>query len=291
MSRATAPARAALAGNPSDGYRGAVLAVTLPDWRAQAEAELHPSGRVEPANALVQATVDRFARELEPAAAETAVTWTTSIPQRVGLGSSSALVIAVTRALSALHEIDLEPARLAEFALAVETEGLGIVAGLQVRVAQAYEGLMFMDFAEPPRYERLDPDLLPPLIVAWRETAAADSGGVHTDLRQRHVDGDPAVRRTMSELGAAARNAQRALLDRDLERFSACVDETFDLRRGLMDLDPRCVEMIEAARAGGAAANYTGSGGAIVAICRDRRHADEVEPRLAGLGCGVIRSR
>jgi glucuronokinase len=290
MSRATAPARAALAGNPSDGYGGAVLAVTLPAWRAEAETQVNAAAGVEPPNALVQTTVDHFARELEPAAAGTSVRWTTSIPQRVGLGSSSALVIAVTRALSAEHEVDLDPVRLAEFALAVETEGLGIVAGLQDRVAQAYGGLTFMDFAEPRRYERLEPTLLPPLIIAWRETAAADSGGVHAELQRRHVDGDRTVRGTMAELARAARESREALLEGDLDRFRACVDATFDLRHRLMDLDPRCVEMIQVARAGGAAANYTGSGGAIVAVCRGHRHADEVERRLAELGCGVMRT-
>jgi homoserine kinase len=87
---------------------------------AQAEAvaapavAVEPAGAsavaVEPANALVEATVRRFARELEPAGLGTTVRWRTSIPQRVGLGSSSALVIAVTRALCQLHSVSLAPA-------------------------------------------------------------------------------------------------------------------------------------------------------------------------------------
>ena len=105
--RGAALARAALAGNPSDGYGGAVLAVTLPTWSARAEAATVGELAIEPANALVEATVRRFARELEPSGLATAVSWSTSIPQRVGLGSSSALVIAVLRALCALHGVEL----------------------------------------------------------------------------------------------------------------------------------------------------------------------------------------
>ncbi len=97
--------RAALAGNPSDGYGGAVLAVTLPRWCAEAEAAAAPEIEIEPVNALVEATVRRFARELKTPGA--AVRWSTSIPQRVGLGSSSALVIAVMRALCELHGVEL----------------------------------------------------------------------------------------------------------------------------------------------------------------------------------------
>ncbi|HTX33146.1 MAG TPA: hypothetical protein VMD09_17335 [Solirubrobacteraceae bacterium] len=285
-----AAARAALAGNPSDGYGGAVLAVSLDAWRAEAEVEADSGGGVEPSNALVQATVDRFTRELNPEAADSAVRWTTTIPQRVGLGSSSALVIAVTRALAARHGIDLAPSELAEFALAVETEELGIVAGLQDRVVQSYEGLMFMEFGRPPRYERLDRGLLPPLVIAWREAAAGHSGDVHGSLRDRHRRGEEAVHGAMVGLAAAARTARAALLEGDLDRFGQTLNATFDLRRKLVELDPLCVEMIEAARDCGASANYTGSGGAIVAACRGESQAVEVEQTLAQMGCGSVRA-
>ncbi len=287
-------ARAALAGNPSDGYGGAVLAVTFPTWSAQAQPA--PAGElvIEPANALVEATVRRFARELEPRGLATAIGWTTSIPQRVGLGSSSALVIAVLRALCALHGVAVAPADLAELALAVETEDVGIVAGLQDRVAQAYEGLTFMDFGGARNglarsYERLDPGLLPPLLIAWRTEAAGHSGDVHASLRERHERGEPVVREAMVALATAARGARDALVERDLGRFAQCVDETFDLRGRLVALEELCVEMIEVARACGAAANYTGSGGAIVAVCRDEPHVGEVAAALGTVGCGVAR--
>jgi glucuronokinase len=283
----SALARAALAGNPSDGYGGAVLAVTLPTWAARAEAVAAGDLEIQPTNELVEATVRRFARELEPAALGTAVRWSTSIPQQVGLGSSSALVIAVLRALSELHCVALEPDQLAEIALAVETEELGIVAGLQDRVAQAYEGLTFMEFAGGGSYQRLDPALLPPLVIAWRAEAGGHSSDVHEALRERR--GEPAVGAAMASLADAAREGRDALAAGDVDRLARCVDQTFELRRELMPLDRRCVEMVEAARGCDASANYTGSGGAIVAVCRDVAHADAVADVLDRVGCGVAR--
>jgi glucuronokinase len=283
-----ARARAALAGNPSDGYGGAVLAVTLPQWCARAEALPAPELGVEPASALVEAAVRRFAREFE--SPHTNVRWSTTIPQRVGLGSSSALVIAVIAALSELHKVELGPDELAHLALAVEVEDLGIVAGLQDRVVQAYGGLLLMDFgpeAGTGAYERLDLELLPPLLIAWREDAAAGSGGVHGSLRERHRRGDRHLREAMVALGAAARDARDALVTGEPERFGRCVDRTFDLRREMLELDPRCVEMVEVARAAGASANYTGSGGAIVAVCWDDRHLEAVADALRKAGCEV----
>ena len=164
MARASAFARAALAGNPSDGYGGATLAVAVCDFAAHVEARPAAEPSVAPRSALARATVARFERELAPGAPPAAVRVRTSIPRAVGLGGSSAIVIATVRALCELHGLRLHPDELASFALAVETEDLGIAAGLQDRVAQAYEGLTFMDFRAPGGvYEPLDPAMLPPL--------------------------------------------------------------------------------------------------------------------------------
>jgi glucuronokinase len=282
-----AHARAALAGNPSDGYGGAVLALTLSPYRARVHARPAAALSVEPASLLVEAAARRFARQLHPPALATALRWTTSIPRGVGLGGSSAIVIATLRALASLHGVELGRAELAAFALAVETEDLGIAAGPQDRVAQAHEGLTFMDFsgAAVGSYEPLHPRLLPPLIVAWRAEAAADSGTVHTPLRARFDRGEADVVNAMKSLAAAARDARSALLRGVWAEFARAVDASFDARRQMMELDPRHVEMIEIARACGAAANYTGSGGAIVAVCRDEQQRGVVDRALADARC------
>jgi glucuronokinase len=288
--RGVAFARAALAGNPSDAYGGAVLALTLGSWSAQVEAEPSVRFTVTPGSPLVGTTVRRFAQEFDPAALTTSVQWTTSIPRGVGLGGSSALVIATTRALCRLFRKELEPDRLADFALAVETEGLGILAGPQDRVAQAYGGLMFMDFGlgqDGNLYERLDMNLLPPLLIAWRDDAAKHSGDVHGALHERHRSGDEQVQKTMSGLAAAARDARSALQSGDIQRLCECVDQTFELRRQIIELDERCVRMVEVAREHGAAANYTGSGGAIVAVCRDWDQLELVKRSLRLIECQV----
>ena len=286
---ASAFARAALAGNPSDGYGGATLAVEIRDFSADVEAEAAAGGRaaVSPDSELVRVTVRRFAREHSPAAAGTSVRWRTTIPRAVGLGGSSAIVVATVRALADLHGVNLEAAALAEFALAVEVEELGITAGLQDRVAQAYGGLTFMDFSAG-EYERLDPRLLPPLFLAWREEAGGHSGEVHAALRARHARGEPAVGAAMAQLAGLARTARDALLAGDGGSFAACVDASFDIRRGLMAVEPLHAEMIDRARSLGARANNAGSGGAIVGVCEDDEHLTAVVEALSKLGCGAI---
>jgi glucuronokinase len=288
-----APARAALAGNPSDGYGGAVLAVTVGAFAAEAIARVRgPAGGHCPPGRLVAATIRRFQRDIAPAHAdaESVVECASSIPRSVGLGGSSAIVIATLRALCALHGVELTPDALAELALSIEVDDLGIAAGLQDRVAQAYGGVTFMEFADPaaPRYERLDPGLLPPLLVAWRAATAEPSGVVHGDLRARFERGDPVVRRSVETLGALAREARGALLAGDRAAFRGCVDATVDARAAMLTLDPRHLEMVDIGRTAGASVNYTGSGGAVVCVCDDAAHRERVARALAAADCGTV---
>ena len=284
-----APARAALAGNPSDGYGGAVLAVAVEQWLAEAWAEPASGPHPTPSSEVVAATLERFDRDLVPGARNTAVRWQTAIPRQVGLGGSSAIVIATARALCQLHSVTLAPAAMADFALAVETEELGGVAGLQDRVAQAFGGVTFMDFAGPQaRYESLDPALVPELVIAWRTEAGADSSAIHAPLRERHARGEAGVMGAMRLLAQAAHAARRALLRADRAAFADCLDRSFDLRRQIVELDPHDVAMIDAARAAGAAANYTGSGGAIVACARAEGSLDAADRALRELGCSTV---
>jgi glucuronokinase len=236
----------------------------------------------------VEATVRRYSSEVDAAALGTGVRWRTSIPRGVGLGGSSAIVIAVLRALCALYGTALDPAPMAELALAIETEDLGIAAGLQDRVAQAYGGLVFMELGDGRVYEQLASALLPPLVVAWRADAAQDSHDVHASLRTRLEAGDSTAVAGMEELAELARAARAALIAGDHERLARAADESFDVRRRLVALEPRHVELVERARALGAGTNYTGSGGAVVAVCRDQTHAGAVAQALAELGCGTL---
>lgn len=298
---ARAHARAALVGNPSDGYRGATLATVLRDFAAEAtvrDAQVDVLPDIE----LVGATVRRFRRFAilrghtdtdRPVAIEVEST----IPERVGLAGSSAIVVAVLRGLSELFEVPIPRQELPSLALAVEVEELGIMAGLQDRVAQVYDTLVLMDFARedarpdqsrPAAYEPMDPALLPPLYVAWRPDAAEPSQIVHEDLRARFERGELRVHIAMAELRELALAARGALRDGDHEYFGALIDRTANIRSGVLDLKPEHWRMIELARGCGATANYTGSGGAIVGTHTGPDMLAEVRAALEADGCRVI---
>jgi glucuronokinase len=184
-------------------------------------------------------------------------------------------------------------------ALAVETEELGIAAGLQDRVIQVYEGLVYMDFARElvtehcglscGVYEPLDPALLPPLYLAYSVEVGEPTEVFHNNLRTRFREGEPAVVAAMQHFAELTSQARQALLQGDAEGFGRLVDANFDLRRSICRLPAGQVAMVEAARAAGATAHFAGSGGAIIGVYRDQATLARLQAGLSAIGCRVVR--
>ena len=315
---ATCPARAAIAGNPSDGHGGAVVSTVVS--AVAATVQIQRSDRFEIAGTdlvyrsieelsdlvdtegcgdiqpLVPATLAVLHRLLGAQLDSHRVEVRSTIPRSVGLAGSSAIVIATIRTMAAAHadapwarSVVAEPALLASVALAAEREILGITAGLQDRVVQTLGGTVAMEFGpESMRtvgglsvgtYRRVAP-LPAGLFVAFRDTAATHSGDVHGG-----VDPDDSrVRDAMRRAATAARAAADAIEVGDAVTLGAAMDETFDQRAAVMDLHPAHVEMIDVARSHGASANYAGSGGAVIVLASDSR----ARAALDSLGCGLL---
>lgn len=318
---ATARPRIGLLGNPSDGYGGKGISCTFHDFAASVTVQdadavvvgsdagaLHAPDwprlferlgePVDEGGALLlAAALKKFADHCETARIDPAprglqLSFTSDIPRQVGLGGSSAIVIAALRALMQRYGVAIEPATLAELALAAETEELAIPAGPQDRVVQAYEGLLYMDFAAPrtaASYVRLSPSLLPPLFVAWDPRAAESSAKVHDDVRARYAREEPAVLAAMRRLAELAGEGRACLERGDLERFGELVNENFDTRAPIWSLQERHREMVALGRRHGAAVKFCGSGGAVVGILSARAPWREVHGAYRGAGFSVLR--
>lgn len=327
--RKRAYARAGLVGNPSDGYHGKTISiiirnlfaeVTLYEWE---DIEVIPSQEDQSrfrsvqdlvsdvrlhgyygGIRLVKATIKRFAeycgqQGLTLHERNFSVRYTSTIPRQVGLAGSSAIIVATLRCLIEFYGIeiplDVEPS----LALSVERDELGITAGLQDRVIQVYEGLVYMDFSEERKrqihgfecgvYEPLDPALLPPLYLAYKAEAAEPTEVVHNDLRARYNRGDPAVLSAMPKFATLTIEARQAIENRDGARLSRLMDENFDTRRGICQIAQNHLEMIELARRIGASAKFAGSGGAIVGTYTGEEMFCALREKLAEIGCQVLK--
>jgi glucuronokinase len=167
----------------------------------------------------------------------------------------------------------IPPPELAALALTVETRELGITAGLQDRVVQAYGGLTYMDFSKPrPRYQLIDPDFLPSFGLAYLtedHLGGLESGRVHAPMRYRWERGDPEVRRVMHAIAQCAERGRQALRRRDLAELGRLMNRNFDLRRRLYgETGPEVhnIALVEIARAAGFPAKLPGSGGAALIL-------------------------
>ena len=264
----TCVARAALAGNPSDGYGGAVVAIPLHDLSAMASISENDRFIVRASNVqlahLLQATADAFteARSELPSVTLSA---STSIPRSVGLAGSSALVIAALRGLAAWIGHRWEPIELAELALSVERDRLGIEAGLQDRLVQAVGKPISMTFDPVSYHELVLPNTMT-LFVAWNPHGSQPSDTLHRSLRRRFDGGDPLVESAMGELVAQATRARKAIELGDMLVLGDAIDRSFDLRASITEIDSTQQMLIDLGRAAGAAVNSAGSGGSVVGL-------------------------
>jgi glucuronokinase len=295
--------RAALLGNPSDGYGGRVIAFPFADFRAEATVTLSSAG--DRSLAFCPGTPDEFhapgweaafealregavpgegARLLTASLARFAghcverglagaselpglsVEFRSDIPRQVGLAGSSAVVIATLRALSRTFEVELDPPALADLALRAETEELGITAGPQDRVVQAEQAPVFMEFGGAPRVEHLDAALLPPLLLAWTRSPGNSSGTAHEEVRARFERGDEAVVSAMLTFARLAAEGLEHLRAGRRAALMELVNENFDTRAAIWPLAADDRALVELGRAHGAATKLTGSGGAVLAV-------------------------
>jgi len=326
----TVPSRVGILGNPSDGYGGRTLALAVPHFSATVDLEEADRLEIvvnfddEPTwdsvgdlvdrvdchgygtgPQLLAATVRTFAdvasfevasgADVSPVlsgfgSARFRLTYRTSIPRQVGLAGSSALVIAALRCLAEFTGLDIPDHILPSVALRVETEQLGVTAGLQDRVVQTYGGLVAMHFGEMEtdarfgvthgEYHRVDADHLPPLFVAYREAAAEPSDQFHRVLRRRFEDGDATIRDVLHHLAGLALEGEAALRWKDPGRFAALIAGNMRLRRQLGRIAESQLELVDLADTCDAAATFAGSGGAIVGAYDDDEHLARIAAAL-----------
>lgn len=323
-----ASARAGLLGNPSDGYFGKTISFSMSNFRAR--VLLYPSARLEiqPSKAdlpifenlddlyrttrwrgyyggirIIQALIVRFVDYCRDCGIELpdrnfTIEYESSIPLRLGMGGSSAIIIAALRALCEYYGIEIPLPIQANLALETETRELGVPAGLQDRVVQVYEGLVYMDFGREQMerfgygtYERLDSSLLPNLYVAYRTSLGEGTEVFHSNVRERWRRGDPEVVQAMLTWAGYAEQGRRALLERDYATLDRLIDANFDLRATIYEISPGNMEMIRTARAAGATAKFAGSGGAIVGTYRDESVYKTLVEEMRKIGVAVIKPK
>jgi glucuronokinase len=230
------------------------------------------------------------------------VEYDSTIPFGVGLGGSSAIIKAVLAALMRFYGLSAKEIPLPvqpNLVLEAETHELDISAGPQDRVVVVYGGLVYMDFSEAAyaangglhgNYEKLDPDILPPLFIAYKEKLAKSSGAVHNIMRYRaSVEHDSKVLEVMAAKAGLVEEARRELLAGNKEALGPILSRDFDLRKSVYSISPANLQIVEIARTAGAHAKQTGSGGAVIGTYRDEAHFRELSAAYEENGFATLK--
>ena len=319
--RAVAPLRLSFAGGGTDvppypaTHGGAVLSATI-GRSASAIASVRDDAtwRVESLDLMARASypagaplefdghldlVKAVLRELDPDHGLDLLLATDS-PPGSGLGSSSALVVAMLAAAGAVAGRSWTPAELAWRAWHVERVDLKIEGGMQDQFAAAFGGLNYIEFGADDVEVR--PLALPAgtleqlqasLVLAWSGRGRTDAG-----ILRRQVDGVVGgSERSLASLGAIralAETMRDALLAGDLAAFADGLHAGWEHKRRLADgvATPWLDELYAVGRAAGAAGGKVlgAGGGGFLLFCCPPGHTGPVAAALeaAGAPCSPV---
>jgi len=283
--------RAALIGNPSDGYYGKTIAFVFSNYRA--EVTLSPDsmisfiGNSQDENSyqsldsfdehinrfgyyggvrLMKATLSVFLNycrdhNISLSMDGFTMSYDSDIPIRLGLAGSSAIITAILKSLCTYYQLVIPEEILPNLVLSVEKDELQIMGGLQDRVAQVYNRPVIMSFEKTHMdkhgygiYESIDRNLLENLFIVYDQSASEGSEVIHNDLRERFDSGELAVVNAMHQFTN----------------------------------DPKQENLVELIRSTGASAKFTGSGGAIIGMYDSEEELELLSSKLKGTEAELI---
>ena len=319
-------ARAGLLGNPSDGYFGKTISITVRNFGAHLSLYQTPELRIEPqsqdlniyrniydlvdsvslmgyygGDRLIKAAIKKFFEYCENQKIKLGnknftIRYHSSIPRQVGLAGSSAIITSVVRALMKFYCVEIPIEIQPNIVLSAEADELGINAGLQDRVIQVYEGCVHMDFDKKymqkkkyGKYSRIEPLILPKLYIAYKTELGKVSGAVLNDIKTRFEKGDQEVISTLKKIGDLADAGKEVLENGDIKTLNQLIDENFNLRCKIMNISDSNKELVNTARKCGASAKFTGSGGSIIGIYEDDEMLTKLVVDLKKINARVIK--
>lgn len=216
------------------------------------------------------------------------------VPPGTGLGSSSAVTVALIKAVSTACGLKLSRQQVAELACYIEIEKLGKPIGAQDQYAAAYGGLNWVTFdANGIRVEPLD---IPQETIARLESnlllmftgATHDSAQILGRQTKASREQNPRVIESLKGVHELALAARRYLVAGQVDRFGTMLDQAWQLKKQFAsgvtnERIDRCYEVARRNGALGGKIAGAGGGGFLILYCEEGAR-DRVEAALAREG-------
>jgi D-glycero-alpha-D-manno-heptose-7-phosphate kinase len=188
-----------------------------------------------------------------------------------GLGSSSALVVALLEAYRTYLDLPLGPYDVAQLAYEIERVDLGLAGGQQDQYSAAFGGINYLEFLRDGNVI-VNPLRFPDGVVAELESSLAvcfsgqsrESASIIRQQDSGVAAQSPAVLDALHQMRQDAVDMKRAIMLGDIDRFAVLLERSWIAKKRTAPgiSNPRIEALESAARAAGAiGAKVSGAGG------------------------------
>ena len=240
---------------------GSTLSLAIPNWGINREVELDdPLG--------VGAAIVLILQQLEIRDRNFSIRVHTRLPRAMGLGSSAAIAVALTRAFSDAMNLDVDDQRVNAIAFECEKLAHGTPSGVDNTLSTYAEPMLFSNDGDL-QITPLDLREAPPVLIACSNDVGLTREQV-AGVRTRRDQASDRYESLFDEIDQISVAGAKLLQSRNYEELGLAMNVCHGLLNAMEVSTPELEHMVVLARrAGAAGAKLTGGGGggSIIALC------------------------
>ncbi len=216
----------------------------------------------------VDAAINRILEELRVGDTKFRINVRSSLPRGMGLGSSAAIAVAITRAVAQCAGIDIDDERVNAIAYAAEKLAHGTPSGVDNTVSCYGEAMLFRNTGLLD-IQKLQLKEFPPLVIGFSHEAGLTCEQV-AGVRSRFDQDTRRYDALFDQIDEISRAGAKALLAKQYDTLGRLMNLCHGLLNAIEVSTPDLENMVSIARQNGAVgAKLTGAGGggSMVALC------------------------
>lgn len=239
----------------------ATTSLAIPNWGISGKIDLNDPEGIAAAIALIL-------EQLGITGADFSITVDSQLPRAMGLGSSAAIAVAVTKAICDVMQLSVGNERINEIAFECEKLAHGTPSGVDNTISTYAQPMLFCNDGTL-RVEPLSLTEVPPIVIACSNEVGLTSEQV-AGVRSRYDRAPQRYNALFDEIDEISLAGAELLQAQNYEELGLAMNVCHGLLNALEVSTPELERMVTLARRSGAAgAKLTGGGGggSIVALC------------------------
>lgn len=232
---------------------------------------LAPQLKIDGDAPLIKGVYNRIVRDYDIPVSGFRITTYNDAPVGSGLGTSSAMVVAILKAFTEWRFLPLGDYETSRLAFEIERKDLKLNGGKQDQYAAAFGGFNFMEFHKddlviinPLKIKRWIIDELEGSIVLYFTGASRAGAVIINEQRENTEKGKPEAIEAMHAIKQSAIDMKHALLKGDMHAFATILGKGWENKKKMASAisNPMIQEAFDVAlKAGAVAGKVSGAGG------------------------------